>query len=217
MIMYPQHRKLQITKPEATSEPASRGSYLWRCPGGHDCHLPTFPLSGPKHGTWQPAINVATETKTRKECPFTREEAENHWLMANLESETEMAQYRHGFEWNAMKFMITSCHVPFRHLGKVSHNFSSHFLAIFKILCHICCIRNFLSRKQTINSYPFEITSNLCLHQGRINMQRILQMSWSEPGLVDVEMLYQLYYWRLSWFFFKKVIFPVPPTDHVLA
>ena len=49
------------------------------------------------------------QKSSRKECPFSREEAENHWLMANLESETEMAlrHYRLGSEWNAMRLMIT--------------------------------------------------------------------------------------------------------------
>lgn len=122
-LMYSQHRKLQIAKSEATSQPASLGSYLWRYPCGHDGHLPTFSLSGPKHGTWQPAINVATETKNRKECPFAREEAENHWLMANLESETEMA-LRRDMDQSEMWWDWWSAHViPFRHLERSPRSF----------------------------------------------------------------------------------------------
>lgn len=152
MIMYPQHRKLQITKPEATSEPASRGSYLWRCPGGHDCHLPTFPLSGPKHGTWQPAINVATECHKSGRSVRSQEKRQRtigSWRIWSqklkwLSTDMDLSEMR----WNSWSPRVMYHFDIWERSPKTFLPISCSFQDPVSHLLHP--VRNFLSRKQTI-------------------------------------------------------------------
>lgn len=72
-----------------------------------------------------------------QECPFSREEAENHWLMVNLETRTQPV-----LSW------FSSCHVE-PHVGSLQKKYTQLMLFSTKVPCLVLPLQGLINMLQT--------------------------------------------------------------------